>query len=109
MYLSLLLASGVLCLALGYNSRHKFWGIILCSTAAVGFSRPALGFSVESLLTNAIFLLLHLVLLVLSPLQIIWMWSAVPVADDDGECVDGIVDQYLPGVSSDGKEDIIVE
>lgn len=39
MYLTFLLSTGVLCLAFGSNSHHKFWGIMLCSTATTGFFR----------------------------------------------------------------------
>lgn len=109
MYLTLLLGIGILSLAFGNNSQHKFWGIVLCSTATVGFLRPPLSFNVESLLINFILLLLHLVLLVLSPVQILLLGSGPPVADGDAQNVEGIVVHYLPPFDDCGKDDITLE
>lgn len=104
MYLTILLSSGVLCLVVGNNLQHKVWGIVLCSTAAVGFLSPPFSFTIQSFLMNCLLFLLHLVLLALSPVQILLLRSGPPVTDGNS-----IVVQYLPSPDEDGNENIIVE
>lgn len=101
-YSNILLAGGVFYLAFGNHSQHRFWGTILCLTGAVGIFRPGLDSSAVSLCTNSLFFLLHLVLLVLSPLQIILMRSKSHPRTNRG-----IITHYEP--EKDEDEDIIVE